>query len=46
MTPGGRTPWFFSPEDTQTLIAYARREYAEERYPLSPALRPVRVALA
>ena len=29
-----------------TLIDYARRKFAEERYPLSPALQPVREALA
>jgi len=31
--------------DTQALIAYARQKFAEERYPLSPTLRPVREAL-
>jgi hypothetical protein len=35
-----------SEEDTQALIAYARQKFAEERYPLAPALRPVREALA
>jgi hypothetical protein len=35
-----------SPDEAQCLIAYARQKYAEERYPLSPALRPVREALA
>jgi hypothetical protein len=35
-----------SPEDTQTLVAYARRKYAEERWPLAEELRPVREALA
>src|SRR5215216_3089171 len=34
-----------SPEETATLIDYARRKYAEERYPLSPELREVREAL-
>ena len=34
-----------SPEETATLIDYARRKYAEERYPLSPELRDVREAL-
>jgi hypothetical protein len=32
--------------DIETLLAYARRKYAEERWPLSPELRPVREALA
>lgn len=32
----------FSPQETATLIDYARRKYAEDRYPLSPELRPVR----
>jgi hypothetical protein len=31
-----------SHEETRTLIDYARRKFAEERWPLSPALRPVR----
>jgi hypothetical protein len=31
-----------SDEETHTLIDYARRKFAEERWPLSPALRPVR----
>jgi hypothetical protein len=35
-----------SPEESAALIAYARQKFAEERYPLSPALRPVREALA
>ena len=30
------------PAETATLIDYARRKYAEERWPLSPDLRPVR----
>jgi len=34
-----------SPDDTATLIDYARSKYAEERYPLSPALRQVREVL-
>jgi hypothetical protein len=34
-----------SPDETATLIDYARRKYAEERYPLSPELRPVREAI-
>jgi len=32
-------------QETATLIDYARRKYAEERYPLSPELRPVREAI-
>jgi hypothetical protein len=28
-------------EETRTLIDYARRKFAEERWPMSPALRPV-----
>ena len=35
-----------SPEESAALIAYARQKFAEERYPLSPVLRPVREALA
>ena len=35
-----------SPEESAALIAYARQKFAEERYPLSPGLRPVRDALA
>jgi hypothetical protein len=34
-----------SPDDTQALIDYARRKYAEERWPLSPELRPIREVL-
>ena len=34
-----------SPEDTQALIAYARRKYAEERWPLSVDLKPIREVL-
>jgi len=34
-----------SPEDTQALIAYVRRKYAKERWPLADELRPVREAL-
>jgi hypothetical protein len=30
-----------SEEQTRTLIDYARRKFAEERWPMSPALRPV-----
>jgi hypothetical protein len=29
-------------EEVQRLIDYARRKFAEERYPLAPALRPIR----
>jgi hypothetical protein len=35
-----------SPEATTILIDYARREYAAERWPLSPVLRPVKEAIA
>jgi hypothetical protein len=28
-----------TPDDTRALIAYARRKFAEERWPLSPELR-------
>ena len=31
-----------SDEEIRTLIDYARQRFAEERWPLSPALRPVR----
>ena len=31
-----------SDEETRTLIDYARRKFAAERWPLSPAFRPVR----
>jgi hypothetical protein len=34
-----------SPEDTEALITYARLKFAEERWPLSPTLRPIRDAL-
>ena len=34
-----------SAEQIALLIDYARRKYAEERYPLSPELRPVREAI-
>lgn len=34
-----------SPEDTEALITYARQKFAEERYPLSRVLRPIREAL-
>jgi hypothetical protein len=31
-----------SEDETRTLIDYSRRKFAEERWPMSPALRPVR----
>jgi hypothetical protein len=31
-----------SPEETALMIDYARRKYADERWPLAPELRPVR----
>jgi hypothetical protein len=31
-----------SDKETRILINYVRRKFAEERWPLSPALRPVR----
>jgi len=34
------------PEDARLLIEYAKRKYAEERWPLSTELRPIRAALA
>jgi hypothetical protein len=34
------------PEASAALIAYARQKFAEERYPLAPAPRPVREVLA
>jgi hypothetical protein len=34
-----------SAEDTRTLIDYARRKFAEERWPMSPALRPMRAVM-
>jgi hypothetical protein len=35
-----------SPDETRCLIDYAKRKFAEERWPLSTELRPVREALA
>ena len=32
-------------DQVQCLINYARRNFAEERYPLAPALRPIRALL-
>ena len=34
-----------SPDETATLVDYARRKYAEERWPLAPELRAVREAI-
>lgn len=34
-----------SPAETQALIDYAKRKYAEERWPLATELRPIREAL-
>jgi hypothetical protein len=31
-----------SDEESRTLIDYARQRFAEERWPMSPKLRPVR----
>jgi hypothetical protein len=33
------------PDEMQVIIDYAWRRFAEERYPLSPSLQPVREAL-
>jgi hypothetical protein len=33
-------------EELRCLLDYARRKFEEERWPLSPELRPVRLALA
>ena len=33
-------------DEVQCLIDYARQRFAEERWPLSPGLRPIREALA
>jgi hypothetical protein len=35
-----------SPDEARCLIAYARRKFAEERYPLAPDLREVREVIA
>lgn len=35
-----------SPSDTQALIEYAKRKYAEERWPYATELRGIREALA
>jgi hypothetical protein len=34
-----------SDEETRTLIDYARRKFAEERWPMPPALPPVRLVI-
>jgi hypothetical protein len=34
-----------SDKETRTLIDYARRKFAAERWPLSPALRSVRAIM-
>jgi hypothetical protein len=34
-----------SDEETRTLIDYARRKFAEERWPTSPKLRAVRAIM-
>ena len=34
-----------SDEEIRALIDYARRKFAAERWPLSPALRPVRAIM-
>jgi hypothetical protein len=36
------TEFALSTEETRTLIDYARRKFAEERWTMSPALRRVR----
>lgn len=41
----GMTEPAFSDEETRTFFDYARRKFAEERWPMSPALRSVREAL-
>jgi hypothetical protein len=33
-------------DEIQAIVDYARQRFAEERWPLSPTLRPVREALA
>jgi hypothetical protein len=37
--------WSFSGQDVRALIEYARRKFADERYPLDPALEPIRQVL-
>jgi len=41
----GMTEPALSDEETRTLIDYARRKFAEERWPMSPALRTVRAIM-
>jgi hypothetical protein len=38
-------PTALSNEETQTIIDYARQKFAEERWPMSPSLRPIRESL-
>ena len=33
-------------DEFQRIISYARQKYSDERFPFSPALRPLREALA
>ena len=35
-----------SDQEIRAIIDYARRKFSEERYPLDPALKPIREALA
>src|SRR5689334_1482062 len=35
-------PPTLSPDELEALLAYARDKFEDERYPLAPALRPVR----
>ena len=39
------TETVLSDDETRTLIDYARQRFAEERWPLSPELRPVRAIM-
>ena len=39
-------PLDLSDDEARCLIDYARRKFAEERFPLAPDLRPIREALA
>jgi hypothetical protein len=34
-----------SVSETEVIFEYARRKFAKERFPLAPALRPIREAL-
>jgi hypothetical protein len=38
-------PTDLTPDEITTLIDYARRKFGEERWPLSPELRPIRLLL-